>query len=271
MVARRPTWGFGAVDRTGDPHFFVGYLDQANALDWTKAYKRRATARLGLAPGQHALDVGCGTGEDVRAMAEIVGLGGRAVGLDASEAMIAEARRRTAGGAAAEFRVGDAHDLPFPDASFDGCRIDRVLQHLDDPAGALAELARVARAGAAVVASEPDRDTAVVDAPDLEATRVVAGVHADRIRHGRVGRQLPALFRAAGLRVANVEPDTVVLTRWAETDAIFGLRADAEEAVRRGLLPPGRAAAWLASLERADAAGDFFAAVTLFIVAGRKG
>jgi len=41
-------------------------------------------------PGDRVLDVGCGLGDDVRALAALVGPSGRAVGIDASEATIAK-------------------------------------------------------------------------------------------------------------------------------------------------------------------------------------
>jgi trans-aconitate methyltransferase len=50
--------------------------------------------RIALAQGEAVLDVGCGPGTDVFDMVELVGPAGRLVGLDASEVMIAEARRR---------------------------------------------------------------------------------------------------------------------------------------------------------------------------------
>jgi ubiquinone/menaquinone biosynthesis C-methylase UbiE len=65
-------------------------------------------------PASWLLDVGCGTGGDVRALAELVGPRGQVVGIDSSEVMIAEARSRSAvAGLATEFRVGDAHHLRF--------------------------------------------------------------------------------------------------------------------------------------------------------------
>ena len=50
-----------------------------------------------LAPGRRVLDVGCGTGDDVREMAGLVGAAGLVVGIDNSQAMIAVARQRTTG------------------------------------------------------------------------------------------------------------------------------------------------------------------------------
>ena len=74
------------------------------------------------------LDVGCGTGDDVRAIAEIVGALGHVVGIDPSTAMIDESNARGLP-SNATFGVGSAYTLPHADGSFDAVRADRVMQH----------------------------------------------------------------------------------------------------------------------------------------------
>lgn len=93
-------------------------------------------------PGD-VLDAGCGPGRDVLAMA---GRGVRAIGVDLSPAMLAEARSRVPGGV---FRRMDLRALRYPDASFDGAWACASLHHLsaDGATLALAELARVLRPG----------------------------------------------------------------------------------------------------------------------------
>lgn len=56
--------------------------------------RRAAIEALGLAPGARVLDVGCGTGLNVPYLAAAVGTTGQVVGVDASEAMLRQARRR---------------------------------------------------------------------------------------------------------------------------------------------------------------------------------
>src|SRR5438128_672675 len=125
---------FSDIDAASDPTQFVHYMDDANAMEFFRAAKRRTYDLLALRPGDHVLDVGCGAGDDVRAMALSVGPTGRAVGVDSSRTMVDAARRRSTGSRdAAEFFIGDAEHLDFSDASFDACRADRVLQHLSDP------------------------------------------------------------------------------------------------------------------------------------------
>jgi demethylmenaquinone methyltransferase/2-methoxy-6-polyprenyl-1,4-benzoquinol methylase len=57
-------------------------------------YRRDAIAQLALEPGQHVIDVGCGTGLSFRGMLQGIGPSGRIVALDPSPDMLALARER---------------------------------------------------------------------------------------------------------------------------------------------------------------------------------
>ena len=83
---------FTQVDRSKDPDFFVRFVDEARRPEGIQASTRVMLERMALAPGEAVLEVGCGPWTDVLEMAGIVGTAGRLVGLDASQAMIAEAR-----------------------------------------------------------------------------------------------------------------------------------------------------------------------------------
>jgi SAM-dependent methyltransferase len=266
--ARRAT---AASSESADARAYVRYLDAGSACAQTRGYKRRALELLDVAPGQRVLDVGCGAGDEVRVLARLVGPAGRALGLDVRPDTAAAARRRAAReGSPAAFVAGDAARLPFPEATFDRCRTDRVLQHLAAPGGVAAELGRVTAAGGRVVLTEPDWETAVVDAPDAAVTRRIARVRCDRFPSGRVGRQLPRLLHGAGLAPVAVVPHTATLRRLAEADPVCLLRASAAHATEVGAISSGEVADWLAALEAADRAGHFFATVTLLTAAGRK-
>ena len=72
-----------------------------------------AIRRVGLAPGQRVLDIGCGTGVFLRLVAD---RGAKPFGLDASEALLAIARERLP---EADLRVGEMERLCYADGSFD--------------------------------------------------------------------------------------------------------------------------------------------------------
>lgn len=96
-----------------------------------------------------AIDIGCGPGQILRKLAARLP-GWRFFGVDSSEAMLARARAAGADGQV-EFLRGDANRLAFPDASFDLVMSNSVLHHLDRPQRLFAEMARVARPGAAIL------------------------------------------------------------------------------------------------------------------------
>jgi ubiquinone/menaquinone biosynthesis C-methylase UbiE len=260
--------GFADVDRTSDPEFYVRTLDHTTPI-W-HALRERVDAALAVRAGAHILDVGCGTGEAARELARRVG-GGRVVGVDRSRTMVAEARKRAEGsGLPVEFRTGDVYRLDFADNTFDGCRAERLFAHLARPGQALAEMCRVARAGGRVVVASVDAETLVLDAPDRALTRRILNHWCDtRTVNGWIGRQLPRLFRCAGLTDVTVSPVTVVTERPAESGT-FGIRDHAERARVAGAVSAAEAATWLRSLEEASRAGHFFAAATAFVVSGRE-
>ena len=86
------------------------------------------------------LEVGCGSGHFTRWFAE---QGFHVVGLDNSEAMLAEARKRNG----VSYVAGDALALPFDDRSFDVVVFITTLEFVADPERALSETARVASKG----------------------------------------------------------------------------------------------------------------------------
>ncbi|MHB1444891.1 MAG: methyltransferase domain-containing protein [Acidimicrobiales bacterium] len=103
-----------------------------------------------LRPGLSLLDVGCGPGTITVDLARLVSPG-RVVGIDASAAVVAQARDQ-AGGAEAgvdnvAFRVADVYDLDPDLTGFDVVHAHQVLQHLSDPVAALRAMGRALRPG----------------------------------------------------------------------------------------------------------------------------
>jgi len=99
-----------------------------------------------LAPDMSLLDVGCGPGTIT---VDLAGRVGEVVGLDRSAEVLAEAAGLEHPGNVT-FRTGDVYALPFDDGAFDVVHAHQLLQHLEDPVTALAEMARVSRRVVAV-------------------------------------------------------------------------------------------------------------------------
>ena len=151
------------------------------------------------------LDVGTGTGRAAIALAR---RGAVVTGVDASEEMLAVARRRAeALGAAVSFERGDAHGLAFGNRSFDSVVCLRVLMHTPGWRQSLAELCRVARTR--VVFDYP----ALLSAAALQAgARRVAYAAGVQVEAYRVfsDRSIRAVLLANGFRLVEMHRQFVL-------------------------------------------------------------
>jgi ubiquinone/menaquinone biosynthesis C-methylase UbiE len=241
----------------------VRYLDGAAASATGRAYKRRLLAALGLRPGLTVLDIGCGPGTDLPAMAGgVAGGTGLVIGLDVDATMRTVAHNRGVGLDRVRVAGGDAHALPLRDASVDRVRFDRVLQHLAEPARALAEAHRVLRPGGVLGLAEPDWYTLVVDDPDRSTSDAFARFVAAKVRHGAIGRQLARLAAGAGFVVGTVDATAVVYRDPVEAEQILGLRRNLARAVAAGAVDEAAGARWLARVN----AGPTLASFTFYTV-----
>jgi SAM-dependent methyltransferase len=129
-----------------------GALWSARAGDWAAVQEPIARPlyeavlrKTGVGDGAAVLDIGCGAGLFCALASE---RGARTSGLDASDALVAIARRRVPRG---EFQVGEMATLPYGARTFDLVTGFNSFQFAANPAAALGEARRVARPGAPIV------------------------------------------------------------------------------------------------------------------------
>jgi ubiquinone/menaquinone biosynthesis C-methylase UbiE len=148
------------------------------------------------------IDLACGPGTVVAAFASHVR---RAVGVDATEAMLDEARRiaRERQLDNVEWRAASVYELPFPDGSFDIVTCRFAFHHLQEPVRAFAEMARVCRCGGRIVLCD--------GAAPADATKAAAFNAMERFRDPSTASFLPLatlrdLFMRAGLSAPAIQP-----------------------------------------------------------------
>jgi ubiquinone/menaquinone biosynthesis C-methylase UbiE len=260
---------FTEVDRTGDPDFFIRFLDQGNGIPDIQRSKPIILDGLHLREGSFVLDIGCGTGADVVDIARRVAPSGAVTGVDVSEAMIAEAQKRTADlGLPVAFEVGNALGLRFGDGTFDGCRTERMLMHVPEPTRAFAEMVRVTKTGGRISIFDFDWDTFVIDSPHRETTRRIVSSFSDSMRSGWIGRQLRRMFLDGGMIEVAVVAHQIFIG-FEFLGLLIG--GHLTRAQRAGTLDATEVKRWWDDLRDADAAGRFLAGFTAFIVSGAKG
>jgi ubiquinone/menaquinone biosynthesis C-methylase UbiE len=208
-------WGFTASTGLGFTHHTI--VD-AHFEACRPAYEH-LLRRAGIRPGWHVLDAGCGSGDFLPWLAELVGRDGQVSAVDLAEENVALAAGRA--GAApcpVQVRQGDLRHLPYADASFDAVWCANTVQYLDDDelTTALAELRRVVRPGGTIAIKDLDAHSITVRPADpylftdfFRAAGAAPGYARQLLR----SRDLYRHLKQAGL--ISVRQETVLIEHFA--------------------------------------------------------
>jgi ubiquinone/menaquinone biosynthesis C-methylase UbiE len=196
--------------------------------------------------GVRLLDVGCGTGSNLAALAART----NSVGIDMSTEALSFCRRRGIE-AVAHSRV---EALPFPDASFEVVTALDMLEHTDDDLAALAELRRVTSPGGLLLITVPaygflwsEHDEALkhrrrYTAYELRNKLTVSGFAVERTSYFITSLFFPILAARVlqGIRKRSTHPQTSVrlLPKWLNA-SLVGLLDVERRIVRHINLPFG--------------------------------
>jgi ubiquinone/menaquinone biosynthesis C-methylase UbiE len=260
--------GFENLDAVADQQSFFQFLDLAARLPTIAKYRERMLELCPTGDGFAVLDVGCGLGGETTRIARQVGKTGMVYGVDTSEAIIAEALRRSVElDLPLQFQVSDAHSLTFKDACFDVCRAERVFLYLENPATAIAEMARVTRPGGHVIVFDFDFSARLIDSDFAPMSRHIEALVASDPRNPLIGRELPHLMRKAKLKVHAVEPITQLPTL-AIVRRLYA--AALSKGVKTGVFTAVDVEAWWREQEAMERDGRFCHVEHGYIVAASK-
>lgn len=259
MNEKQHSSGFGDVDRSENPQFFVDCLNQQFASDSIMRLNKERTLELAdIQFGHRVLDAGCGTGIDALRMAVKVGPEGHVFGVDLSHAMIETAIANAASlGLPVTFRQGDLYRLDFEDNFFDRCRSDKTFQHLADPKAALKELVRVTKPGGLIILADPDHDSLIIDTPYAEVNQRFTRFRSDHMAQGGIAHQLYGMLKELGLLDVKVVPMTIVYTNYEEKKITSPYLEEIWLAQEQGVVTKEEAEKWAAYLCQAIERGRF--------------
>ena len=261
------------IDQSGDPQHYVGLMAAIRKQHEEMVDIPRFLRFCDLHVGERVLDVGCGTGWHTRVASRMVGPTGRAVGIDLSETMLAEARRDAAArGVDVDFVQGSAYSLPFEQNSFDCCYMLEVDDAMADPVQAVREMIRVTRPGGHICLLVHECDAVyIVPAGDPMTRRVLDFVREHELSHPS-GVEMMSILKSLGTTIEQVED---VLTHYGDSDDPFADFASARaffldewlaDAVTAGVLASEEARTWLADQKAHAGEGRFSLGFPAYII-----
>jgi ubiquinone/menaquinone biosynthesis C-methylase UbiE len=229
-------------DSISDHAFRVKYLRRSRELyrrylESKPWIKQLYSNMFNIKAGQRIVEIGCGTGDFTRYLAQLSHANARFLGIDSNPKSINAAVNDTKKARLSKmiaYKSGDVYNIPLENdyANITCCRT--LLMHLTDPMKAVTEMTRVTRTGGSVIAVEGGKMASFYDPADEEHTRMVEraydawtnGIRKLEGKEFKIGEKLPYIFQKAGLTNIRAE---IHADAWLNTDRrrkLNDIRAD---------------------------------------------
>ena len=246
--------------------------------DDVRAHRDWLLSFIRLPPGGTVADLGCGTGDDLLALAAAhPDPAARFVGIDASESSIATAAEHAAGDSRIRFSHHHlAGPVPLADGSVDAVYSHNLLECLADADAFARDAGRVLRPGGTIVMAHWDFDSQAWDGTDRDAVRRLVHAFADWkqpwMEHsdGWMGRRLWGVFSRTGLFDGAVHARVMTNTAYAEPWYGHARAQDMARLVRRGLATAEEYGRFIHDQEALARDGAYFYGITGDAYAGRR-
>ena len=183
------------------------------------------------------LDVGCGTGANLKTLSEF----GDAEGVDVSSDALEFCRER----GLTNVKLGAAEELPYESGTFDLVTALDVVEHLDDDVGGLREMRRVLRPGGRAlifvptfmwlwgVQDEVSHHRRRYTLPELRRAMTEAGFEVERTTYANITFLLPVFLVRIFMRVTGLKTDSEARINIPALNGIFARILGAESTFLR--------------------------------------
>jgi len=241
------------------------------------AHREWLTSLVQLPASGKLVDLGCGGGEDLIAIADrSPSADVQFLGVDRAEKAVAAAKERNVR-TNVSFQIADlTAGFPWSDDAFDVVFSHNYLECVIEVSAFVNEVARVLRRGGQVVFAHWDWDTQVYNDRDKDRVRRLVHAFADWQQawmdhsDGWMGRRLWGVFESSGLFHGSVHARALLNTEYAEPFYGYARAQDFRSLVKRGLATADDVNGFLAEQEALAAEGRYCYSITGYVYVGRS-
>lgn len=208
---------------------------ELSSLDWLLLHHRvklidrqEILRKLDIQPGDRVLDLGCGPGLWTQLLADVVGPGGRILGVDFDRYLLAHAGRVTRESHPKHdisFRQMDFSDIGDIDDEFDVVFFSNCFCYLPEPSPLVERMKGICRRGGRVIGRNWDGDpfllypipAQLLSLVQYRLAEVMEAQTGEAHFDHYFGRKMPGLFRRHGF--SHVTCDTHIIERFGPADA----------------------------------------------------
>jgi ubiquinone/menaquinone biosynthesis C-methylase UbiE len=127
--------------------------DKMRGEFFSEGVREKAISVANVQPGKVAADIGAGTGFITE---ELIKRGLKVIAIDQSEEMIREMKKRFNRKGLIDYRIGDAQNIPIEQEHVDYVFANMFLHHVESPADAIKEMARILKSSGTLVITDLD-------------------------------------------------------------------------------------------------------------------
>lgn len=241
-------------------------MKSLNAPHELGSFPEQLVELAGVEASSHVLDIGCGVGRTLRALARRAE---STVGLDSNETFLKQARA-TVGDAAQSGRVELRHldiaqdRLPFEDAAFHSVICQNVVECVVDNPALIEECRRVLKPGGVLLMSYHDYGGIMLNSTMPALTQRIIAAYASAqhgwklAAEGEMGWKLPGLIRSSEFGEAVTDTRLFVDLGFDEDSDARAYCRDAGQAALGAGLQEAEVTQWTAELLDLDRRGVFY-------------
>jgi ubiquinone/menaquinone biosynthesis C-methylase UbiE len=259
---------FSNLDDSKNADFLIRSMKVHYSVTSMLKIKQRSLELLDIQTKDTVLEIGCGLGLDTEAIAEKNYLG-KAVGIDCCFRMIQEAKNKSTHNNA-EYLIGNAEKLPFPNGYFDKCRMERLLISQKSINTILSEAIRVIKPNGKICITDLDFGSIVLFPYMNNVTEAVVKYWQSLVENPFIGRQLLDLLNQYNLSNIYIEPEVFSLRHYDTLKNIVQFETMLQDMRNNKLINEEELNNFIAAINQADDKGSFFWSINLFTVVATK-